>query len=210
MGGRYMIRRSLPALAIVALVIAAGLASAEVTEWKGTETLVLGDYLAISIENSDGDVLLIAYDIKVDSGPSIDIFVLDDDGYEDYTSRNPDGFKYYKDLSRLNTNEAKVAFPWSDEDTVHIVIDNTAAETVPPLGDPVATVSYKVNADLSGAVWVYWWLPVFIFGLALVLIVVLLIFVNRSNTKKEEAAAKAGPPAEEAPPAKEPPADPGT
>ncbi len=192
-----MFRRMLPALAMVALVMAAGLASADVTEWKGTETLVLGDHFAISIENPDGEVLLIAYDIKVDSGPAIDIFVLDDEGYEDYTSRDPDGFKYYRDLSRLDTEEAKVVFPWSDEGTVHIVIDNTAAETVPPLGDPVATVTYKVGADLSGAVWVYWWLPLFIFGLILMLIVILLIFVNRANAKKEAAAAaKAEPPAE--------------
>ncbi|MCK5251749.1 MAG: hypothetical protein KAQ96_02320 [Thermoplasmata archaeon] len=206
-----MFRRLFPALAMVALVMAAGLAIAQTNEWKGTETLVLGDYFAISIENPDGDVLLIAYDIKVDSGPAIDIFVLDDEGYEDYTSQDPDGFKYYRDLSRLDTKEAKVVFPWSDDDTVHIVIDNTAAETVPPLGDPVATVSYKVNADESGAVWVYWWLPFFIFGLSMVLIVILLVFVNRANAKKEEAAAaKAEPPAEEAPPAEEPPSEPGT
>lgn len=191
-----MIRRMLPALALVALVVAAGFASAGVTEWKGTETLVLGDYFAISIENPDGDVLLIAYDIKVDSGSAIDIFVLDDEGYEDYTSHNPDGFKYYRDLSRLDTKGAKVVFPWSDEGTVHIVIDNTAVETVPPLGDPVATVTYNVNADLSGAVWVYWWLPLFIFGLILMLIVILLIFVNRANARKEAAAAKLEPPAE--------------
>ncbi len=205
-----MIRRLLPALAIVALVVAAGFASADVTEWKGTETLVLGDYFAISIENPDGEVLLIAYDIKVDSGPAIDIFVLDDEGYEDYTSGNPDGFNYYSDLSRLDTKEAKVVFPWSEEGTVHIVIDNTAAKTVPPLGDPVATVTYKVNADLSGAVWVYWWLPLFIFSLILVLIVILLIFVNRANAKKEAAAAQAEQPAKEATPAEEPPAGPET
>ncbi|MCK4971336.1 MAG: hypothetical protein KAS77_12430 [Thermoplasmata archaeon] len=206
-----MIRRLLPALAMVALVMAAGLASADVTEWKGTETLVLGDHFAISIENPDGEVLLIAYDIKVDSGPGIDIFVLDDEGFEDYTSHSPDGFKYYRDLSRLDTKGAKVVFPWSDEGSVHIVIDNAAAETVPPLGDPVATVTYKVNADLSGAVWVYWWLPLFIFGLILMLIVILLVFVNRANAKKEAAAAaKAEASAEKAPPAEEPPAGPET
>jgi len=85
-----------------------------------------------------------SYEVKVISGPNIDVIFTDDRGYESYN--NPfASLWYYPDVSRLNTRSVSV----SDDiqgGHFYIIIDNSMRGTADSNGQAV-TVSYSFSTS---------------------------------------------------------------
>jgi hypothetical protein len=153
---------------------------------EGTEDLERLGYLSFVIENEDGQTLEISYDVRVTAGVNVDVYFMDDEGYDDFVANRT--FKFYKEYSVIDTGHAKNEWVWAKEGTFHLVIGNPG----PAPGD-VSTVDYTVEwtAGPLGFNWL-WCIAVFVI---IVILTMVLAFMKRRD---EEDGGTPSPTDEEA------------
>ncbi len=124
-----MVRRAwVMAFAMVLVLVLAGATGAMKEE--GTETVEVGDHIAIEIENSgDGDLEVRIF-IVVTDGPAIDVFFMDETMFGNYSEETQ--FDYYINYSILETTSLDKTFVWDELGIFYVVIDNTLSGTLPP------------------------------------------------------------------------------
>ncbi len=147
------------ALLLVAVPVQAGEAS-------GEETLDLIDYhIDIEIDNTDGDSLSSAYDVEVTEGVAVNVYFVDQQGYEDYIALI--NFSYFVSYSVLNTKDADKEWTWNDEGIFYVIIDTTALSSTDN-----STVKYKVTWGPAA-----WWLLGLSFLTCMIILLVATVFV---------------------------------
>jgi hypothetical protein len=107
---------------IVLLLLAA--APALAGEESGTTTLEDGETLDIAIDNPDGDYLRIDYAVRVLEGPTINVWVLDEEGLKDFRDENASRFSYWNDGSHEEVSTVGNHFYFDDVGGLYLVIDN--------------------------------------------------------------------------------------
>lgn len=132
------------ALLLVAVPVQAG-------EESGEKTLSWLDHLAVEINNTDGDQLRISYDVEVTEGVNVNIYFMDEEGYDDFVSFQ--NFSYYELYSVKDTDDAEKEWTWTKEGTFYVVIENAGWQSF-----DITTFDYEVEWDVSGSVW--WGLPI--------------------------------------------------
>ncbi len=136
--------RTVPvAVLLLALLLLAGAAGGGRDE--GTTVIEVDDHVDVVIRNPDGGDIDVRVFVAVTDGPSIDVFLMAEDMYADYV--NESDFDYFKDYSFIGVKNLDRTYLWDEEGTYHVVLDNTAYATPPPV-DPEyqnATVTYVVT-----------------------------------------------------------------
>lgn len=138
----------LVALALVAAPAAAG-------ERSDTENLDPGEFASIPVDFQDGAAMDVDYDIQVQSGPNMDVMVMDNANFQRYSDGN--SFEYVSSWSVLDTGSAEQQFTLEEHGTWHIVLDHTndpdngaSPSTVDPQSVTVGwTVATQVNVERS-------------------------------------------------------------
>lgn len=119
---------------------------------EGTRTLEWLEHVDVEIDNSDGKVLTIEYDVSVTAGVPVNVFFMGEEQYDDYVDPLVFNTTYYSAHSKLNTRDAQKRFTWSEEGVFHLVIENTGYSSM-----DTTTVEYTVTWS-SGGLWGYpWW-----------------------------------------------------
>ena len=160
-----MMRRTLIPLALcVALLLLA--VPVQAGEASGEETLDWLDYIDVTIDNTDGDSLSIAYDVEVTEGVAVNVYFVDQEGYDDYVDPLVVNFSYYVSYSVLNTKDAEKDWTWNDEGNFYVIIENAGVSSM-----DTSTVKYEVTWDPSA-----WWLFGFSFLACMIIILVGAVF----------------------------------
>ncbi len=157
-------RRTLIPLAIcVGLLLMA--VPVQAGEASGVEILNWLEYIDIKIDNTEGGDLNIAYDVEVANGSAVNVYFVDEQGYDDYVDPLVANFTYYVSYSDLNTKDTDKDWTWSEEGNFYVIIENAGLTSM-----DTSEVRYEVTWSTSS-----WWL----FGLSLVtcMIVILIAVV---------------------------------
>jgi hypothetical protein len=104
---------------------------------KDTRTIGWGDSIIVSVP-IDGSTNVM-YDVKVDSGPNVNVWWLEQIDYDKYVADQP--FEYYILYSNEDVRSIKEDFTWSQDGTHYVVIDTMGIADL----DENATVSYSVE-----------------------------------------------------------------
>lgn len=140
----FMVRYGpLVVLCLCALLLVAGTAGGGRQE--DTTVIEVDGHVDVVIHNPDGGDIEVRVFLAVTDGPEIDVFLMAADMYADYA--NESDFDYYKDYSFIGVKNLDETYVWDEEGTYHLVLDNTAYATPPPV-DPEfqnATVTYVVT-----------------------------------------------------------------
>ena len=116
------------ALAMVLVLVLAGASNAKKEE--GTETVEVGDHIAIEIENSGDEDIDVRYFVVVTEGPAIDVFFMDEESYAEYVDEGD--FDYYPEYSVLDSSFVDKTFLWDEKGDFDVVIHNRLSGTLPP------------------------------------------------------------------------------
>ena len=135
---------ALIALLLVAVPVQAG-------EESGEKTLGWLDHFAVEINNTDGDRLRISYDVEVTDGVNVNIYFMDEEGYDDFVAFQ--NFSYFELYSVKDTDGAEKEWTWTKEGTFYVVIENAGWQSF-----DITTFDYDVEWDVSGSLW--WGLPI--------------------------------------------------
>ena len=167
------------ALAMVLVLVLAGATTANKEE--GTETVEVGDHIAIEIENSyDGDLEVRIF-IVVTDGLAIDVFFMDETMYRKYSEETE--FDYFINYSVLDTTSVDKTFVWDELGIFYLVIDNTLSGTLPPQlpEEQNATLRYVVTWEEVDK---DYWLRNFALMLVLVCMVIFGLVIAYQLVKK--------------------------
>lgn len=200
-----MMRRTLIPLALcVALLLMA--VPVQAKEDSGEETLIWLGFIDVKIDNTDGGSLVIKYDVEVTEGVAVNVYFVNQQGYDDFVDILVVNFTYYVSYSVLNTKDAEKEWTWSNEGTFYVIIENAGDSSM-----DTTTVNYKVTWSPAA-----WWL----FGLSLLTcmiiillvavfgIVILYMIIQSIKAKKgisDESPEPQTSPASDPPPGYEPP-----
>jgi hypothetical protein len=146
---------------------------------KDTEIIGWGDSVVVSM-NIDGTTN-VKYDVKVDSGPNVNVWWLEQVDYDKYIADQP--FEYFILYSNEDVRSVKEDFSWSSDGMHYVVIDTMGIADL----DENATVSYTVEWEKPSAS--DWATNI---GLCIAVIVVVLIvgfFIMRAREKDPEPYA---------------------
>jgi hypothetical protein len=125
-----------PALAVVALALAAVAAPATAGERSDTVTIDPGSHAPIEFQYQEDPAFNVEYDVGVRDGPNIDVLVMDNANYQSYS--DGDSFSYVGSWSSLDTGAAQQSFTVEQKGTYYIVLDHTSE---PDNGASPATVN---------------------------------------------------------------------
>lgn len=112
---------------------------------EGTTVIGVDGHVDVVIRNDDGGDLDVRVFVAVTDGPSIDVFLMTDEMFADYV--NESDFDYFKDYSFIGVKNLDRTYVWDEKGKYHVVLDNTAYATPPPV-DPEfqnASVTYVVT-----------------------------------------------------------------
>ncbi len=169
------IPRLIATMLMAAIVLLASVAMAG--EEEGTETLEMGDYVSVHIDNTEGTTLDILYEVEVVDGVNVNVYFMDADDFADFEAfLKP---KYFKGYSTTDTADTKKDFIWANKDDFYVVIDSTADNIT-----KTTTVNYKVtwdNAYFMGMNWL-WCIAVIVI---VVIITAALAFMKRPGEDEE-------------------------
>lgn len=167
--------RLIAAMLMAAIVLLASVAMAG--EEEGTETLEMGDYVTVHIDNTEGSTLDILYDVEVEEGVNVNVYFMDADGFADFEASL--ALKYFKEYSKTDTGDTKKDFIWANKGDYYVVIDSTASEV-----NVTTTVKYKVTWDSAyfmGGNWL-WCIAVIVI---VVIVTAVLAFMRRPGEDEE-------------------------
>ncbi|NOQ53024.1 MAG: hypothetical protein GQ558_00295 [Thermoplasmata archaeon] len=160
-----MTRRTLIPLALcVAMLLVA--VPVQAGEASGEETLDWLDYIDVTIDNNDGDSLSITYDVEVTEGVAVNVYFVDQQGYDDYVDPLIANFSYFVSYSVLNTKDAEQDWTWNDKGDFYVIIENAGDSSV-----NTSTVKYKVTWGPAA-----WWLLGLSFLTCMIIILVAVVF----------------------------------
>ena len=118
-----MMRRTLMPLALcvalllVAMPVQAGKAS-------GVEILDLIDpYIDFKIDNTEGGIITIEYYVEVTDGLAVNVYFVDQDGYDDFIDPQEANFTYYVSYSVQDTKDAKKDWTWNEAGDFYVIIE---------------------------------------------------------------------------------------
>jgi hypothetical protein len=138
------------ALFLTALLLLSGAASAG--KEKGTETLEWGDTVAVLIDNTDGELLEIQYEVSVPEGVPVNVYFVDAEDLDAFNDPESSNLSYYKDHSVVGTRDAVMVFDWDTKGVFYVVIFNPG-----PTTSDNATVEYEVSWDVKAFdIWDPW------------------------------------------------------
>jgi len=160
---------------MAAVVLLASVAMAG--EEKGTKTLEMDDYVSVHIDNTDRTTLDILYEVEVEDGVNVNVYLMDSDGFADFEAGLD--FKYFKEYSKTDTGDTKKDFIWADEGDFYVVIDSTADNIT-----ETTTVKYNVTWDSAyfmGMNWL-WCIAVIVI---VVIVTAVLAFMKRPGEDEE-------------------------
>lgn len=163
------------AMLVAAIVLLASVAMAG--EEEGTETLEMGEYVSVHIDNTEGTTLDILYEVEVVDGVNVNVYFMDADDFADFEALLEP--KYFKGYSTTDTSDTKKDFIWANKDDLYVVIDSTADNIT-----KTTTVKYKVtwdNAYFMGMNWL-WCIAVIVI---VVIITAALAFMKRPGEDEE-------------------------
>ena len=196
-----MRRTLILAAVLLALLLVAVPVQAE--EESGQETIYWLEHHAVEIDNTDGKQMKISYDVQVTSGVNVNIYFMDEDGYDDFTSFQ--NFTYFQSQSRKDTDGANVEWTWNKEGTFYVVIENAGWQSIDE-----TTFDYEVTWDEGGGLW--WGLPllwcliilliVAVIGIATIWLVMAALKARRESTAegtRGEGGSTSPPPGEGGP-----------
>ncbi|UCC92714.1 MAG: hypothetical protein JSW25_08630 [Thermoplasmata archaeon] len=144
---------------------------------KDTKTIGFGDSIVVKVK-IDGTTNVM-YDVKVDSGPNVNVWWLEQVDYDKYSANQP--FEYFILYSNEDVGSVKEDFSWSQDGNHYVVIDSMGIAGL----DENATVSYTVEWEKASAA--DWIMNI---GICLAIVIVIVIvgfFFRRSRSKPAEA-----------------------
>lgn len=107
-------------VAIVLLSLGAGLVSAE----AGRTYLRDGEHLAVPINKTGDDHLWVRMSMLVIEGPPINVWVTDEEGYQQYLDDNRSSFDVYVNHSAGEVHSHETWFTLHENGTTYVVFDN--------------------------------------------------------------------------------------
>ena len=113
---------------------------------SGTFTIEGGDHRSWDFYASAD--LLFEYSFTVQEGPAIDVLLMREYGYNDYTEGAE--FAYYIDGSVMDSTGDSVEYGLGGENIYYLVLDNTAmGETEPPAASEDAVATVELTAEIT-------------------------------------------------------------
>lgn len=134
---------------LTAIVVVAASPLVTAKERSDTESIAAGEYAPIEIQFPDGPAMQVGYEVVVDDGPNIDIFVFDNANYQSY--RDGREYEYRSGASDLDTGDSSNEFTLEEHGTWWIVLDNTneGSAAPPTVGDGTAQVDWTVRTNVD-------------------------------------------------------------
>jgi hypothetical protein len=146
-------------LLALAVIFATGVASAG--ERSGTEVLEFYEYIDIGID-VDKTPMRLTVDVTVTEGVPVNVFFMDDEGFDEYVATAGHDFTYDKANSKNNTDGFHRQFTVRDEGVHHLVIENKLYSSM-----DTSTVEYEVSWEEGTSWFGPWCWPIIIIILLL-------------------------------------------
>ena len=139
-----MVSRSILISLLIVLVLVVPPEMTSAAGESGTNTLERGEYQIFPYGYTSYFDLKVSYYVEVTLGPKIDVFVTNEDGYQQFLSSNPE-FIHYPDASSLNVYMAEKEATFPENDKYYIIIDNSDRGTDPPSEGAQVTYRYTIE-----------------------------------------------------------------
>ncbi|UCC92717.1 MAG: hypothetical protein JSW25_08645 [Thermoplasmata archaeon] len=173
MKGRHIVIALSLVLALTALAhpVLAG-------EESGTETLEWLEYVDIEIDATDDVEFRATWDIQVTDGVPVNVFLMPEEGYNDYVDPLKFEFSYYPAHSKNNTESFKRTVTLPENQLYYLVIENGGVSSI-----NTSTVEYEVTWEERSGLFdlgLCW-------PLAIILAILLAIFGVMAGRKRASA-----------------------
>ena len=152
---------------------------------SGTDTISSGGHIVYEFKSSSK--ISLNYNIKVLSGPNIDVLLVDENGFNQYNNMGLFSGMYYKPTySKLDTRNAYYSGEISSGH-YYLIIDNSWVGDASPGGRDV-TISYSIDAKPIGSSSI---IALILIGVLFLifLIVIVSIVSNRKNKQRLQNTA---------------------
>ncbi|MCK5253716.1 MAG: hypothetical protein KAQ96_12240 [Thermoplasmata archaeon] len=136
---------------LVALALATASSSVHAHEDSHTDTLEFLEHVAVEIDATDGSSTKVTWDIKVTEGVPVNVFLMPEEGYDDYIDPLKWKFSYYLAHSKNNTESFKKTVVLNDNIVYYLVIENTGYSSMDN-----STVEYEVTWDETSGLFGPW------------------------------------------------------
>jgi hypothetical protein len=151
---------------------------------ESSAILKMGDTVAITIDNTDGNPLNISYDVLCYEEIPISVYFVDAQGYDDYYDPGADSFDYYSEFSIRDSVHPVMEWTFEEEGVFFIIIANdhhlNPGHTV--------TVRYEVNwFDESLDAFMYFAVGIIVV-FTIILIVMIMVSYQMDGTDEDVAA----------------------
>lgn len=136
---------------LLALALATASSSVHAHEDSHTDTLEFLEHVAVEIDATDGSSTKVTWDIKVTEGVPVNVFLMPEEGYDDYIDPLKWEFSYYPAHSKNNTESFKKTVVLNDNIVYYLVIENTGYSSMDN-----STVEYEVTWDETSGLFGPW------------------------------------------------------
>jgi hypothetical protein len=171
---------------VLFVIIIALLASGPSAGEHEEAALVLepGESIAIAIDNTEGEDIWIESDVRVLTGPEVNVWFTDEQGYTQFYTPPGDLFTFYPEHSMEDTTYLNESWAWSEVGIFYLIIENDS-------GDETANVQYMVTWEPYALNAILWIALVAVILVIMVVVVVMVFYATVKRAQAKEAELKA-------------------